>query len=257
MSFRDLSQLDPLFFLRLLFQRDGPAQQVADSAVASALDNPVVRDALRYASYSDVPFDAVRVQFAPLVEDLRYGLSGYPSLEGTDQLTRQAADVRGFGVRVADQFASGQPYEPQASFGLVGDMVLDPSNWVVPGAGAAIRAGRALGLSDETAEHLAHALGLRRIADQTMETVEMADLIDEYVNQSIWHKLRHYASASEKDIRELYEAEGFESVRAALSGTDWWVNMFPDEETAYRQLHRMLMPTIDVEFPSIDTGYRR
>ena len=172
MAFRDLSQLDPLFLLRLLLQRDGPAQQVAESAVASALDNPVVRDALRYASYADVPFDAVRVQLAPLVEDLRYGLSGYPSLEGTDQLTRQAADVRGFWVRAADQFASGQPYEPLTSFGLVGDMVLDPTNWVVPGAGAVVRAGRALGLADETAEHLAHALGIRRIADQTMETVE-------------------------------------------------------------------------------------
>lgn len=87
-----------------------------------------------------------------------------------------------------------------------------------------------------------------RVADQPMETVEMADLIDEHVNQSIWHKLRHYASAREEDIRELYDAEGFESVRATLSGTDWWVNMFPDEETAYRQLHRMLMPTIDVGY---------
>lgn len=87
-----------------------------------------------------------------------------------------------------------------------------------------------------------------RVFDEPMETVELADLIDEYANQSIWHKLRHYASAREEDIRDLYEAEGFESVRAALSGTDWWVNMFPDEETAYRQLHRMLMPTIDVGY---------
>lgn len=167
MSFRDLSQFDPISLLRFLFQRGGPVQQVAESAAANALDNPVVQDALRYASYADVPFDAVRTQFAPLVEDLRYGLSGYPSLEGTDQLTRQAADVRGFGVRVADQFASGHPYEPQASFGLAGDMALDPLNWVAPGAGAAVRAGHALGLSAETAERLAHAPGLRRIADLT------------------------------------------------------------------------------------------
>ena len=110
------------------------------------------------------------------------------------------------------------------------------------------RAGRVADQPMEAGRVVDEPMEAGRVFDEPMETVEMADLIDEYANQSIWHKLRHYASAREEDIRELYDAEGFESVRAALSGTDWWANMFPDEETAYRQLHRMLMPTIDVGY---------
>src|SRR5690606_31758999 len=73
------------------------------------------------------------------------------------------------GERVGQAIADGTAYDPVTSFGMGGDIAAaaaNPLTWVDFGLGAlAGRIGRGLGLSAETAERLANAPGLRRLAD--------------------------------------------------------------------------------------------
>lgn len=157
---RTVSPYELLALLQTLFRPGGSGRQLAGEAAApvaeAVLSQPAVREGLRHASYLDVPFDLLRQQVAPLVEDLRYGLSGVPGLNSSYELGREAADLGAFFQRIPDSYLSGGAYEPVASFGVVGDAVLDPLNWLTPGLGVAADAGRgALGVAGRGIDDLA------------------------------------------------------------------------------------------------------